>query len=175
MKEIQSFLIPDQIEHIKSLKAGDEVLLNGVMYTARDVAHKRMVETIKKKGSLPLTLSNSVIYYCGPTPAMGDSVIGSCGPTTASRMDEFTPALLNKGLRVMIGKGFRSEAVIRSIRRQKAVYFVTYGGCGAYLNLKVKANHLVAYPDLGPEAIYRLEVENFPVIVAIDAQGRVFC
>jgi len=169
MKKIRTPLKKSDIEN---LKVGDEVLLSGMIYTARDQAHKRMVEMLKAGKELPVDLKNQIIYYCGPTPAPKGKIIGSCGPTTSRRMDEFTPALLKAGLKGMIGKGNRSREVIKAIKKYKAVYFLTYAGCGALLNGYVKKATVIAYKDLGPEAIYRLEVENFPLIVGIDAKGR---
>ena len=164
MKKIISPLNKEQIE---SLKAGDEVLLNGIIYTARDQAHKRLVEAIKQHKKLPFNLKDQIIYYCGPTPARKGKVIGSCGPTTSRRMDEFTPALLKQGLKGMIGKGERSKEVISAIKKYKAVYFLTYAGCGALLAKFVKKAKIVSYADLGPEAIRKLEVKDFPLIVRV--------
>ncbi len=152
-------------EIINGLKAGDEVLLSGVIYTARDQAHKKLIELIKKGRKLPIELKNQIIYYCGPTPAPRGKIIGSCGPTTSARMDELTIPLLKKGLKGMIGKGGRSNAVIKAIKKYKAVYFLTFAGCGALLAGKVKKAKPVAFKELGPEAIYKLEVKDFPVIV----------
>ena len=157
---------------IKKLKAGDEVLLRGALYTARDAAHKRLVEIAKKGKRLPIPLKDETIYYVGPTPAMPGRPIGSCGPTTSSRMDLFTIPLLNRGLSGMIGKGRRSKEVISAIKKHNGVYFVAVGGAGAFLAKRVKKATCVAFCELGPEAIYLLEVEDFPVIVAIDSKGR---
>lgn len=169
MKKIKT---PLEEREIKALKAGDEVLLSGVIYTARDQAHKRLAEAIRSKAKLPVCLKGQVIYYCGPTPARPGTVIGSCGPTTSSRMDEFTPVLLKAGLKGMIGKGSRAKEVISAIRKHNAVYFLAYAGCGALLSKYVTAGKLVAYKDLGPEAIWQLSVRNFPLIVAVDAKAR---
>ena len=169
MKKITTPLDPKQI---KSLKVGDELLLSGVIYTARDQAHKRLIEALAKHKKMPLELAGAVIYYCGPTQTPKGKVIGACGPTTSSRMDEFTPGLLAKGLKGMIGKGSRSQALKAAIKKYQGVYFVTYAGCAALLNQFVKSAKTIAYPDLGPEAILKLEVENFPLIVAIDFQGE---
>lgn len=158
-------------KQIKSLKAADKVTLTGVIYTARDQAHKRLVEVIKRGEKLPVDLKGAVIYYCGPTQTPTGKIIGSCGPTTSSRMDEFTPFLLNKGLKGCIGKGRRSKDVQAAIRKHKAIYFLAYAGCGALLAGYVRKMEPVAYEDLGPEAIYRLEVEDFPLIVGIDSKG----
>ena len=157
---------------IQQLNAGDNFLYRGTLYTARDQAHKRMTEAIKKGKRLPIDLKGAVIYYCGPTKTPPGKIIGACGPTTSSRMDEYTPALLKAGLKGMIGKGCRSKEVISSIKKFKAVYFLTYAGCGALLAKFVKKATLLAYRDLGPEAIFRLEVEDFPLIVGIDSKGN---
>jgi len=169
MKKINT---PLEKEEIKRLKAGQQVLLSGIIYTARDQAHKRLAEAINKNKKTPVDLKGRIIYYCGPTPAQRGKIIGSSGPTTSSRMDEFTPALLKKGVLAMIGKGRRSKRVIQAIKKYKAVYFLTYAGCGALLSKYVKKNEPVAYQDLGPEAIYKLEVSDFPVIVGVDTKGR---
>lgn len=171
MKNTKKIKSPLDDKQIIGLKAGDKVLLSGVIYTARDAAHKRLAEAIKKGKKLPVDLKGAVIYYCGPAPAAKGEVIGSCGPTTSARMDEFTPLLLGAGLCGMIGKGRRSQAVRLAIKKYKAIYFLTYAGCGALLSTFVKKTKLIAYPELGTEAIYRLEVKDFPVIVAIDAKG----
>jgi len=157
---------------MKNLKAGQKIFLSGVIYTARDQAHKRLAEAIRLGEKLPIDLKGKIIYYCGPTKTPKGKVIGACGPTTSSRMDEFTPILLKAGIKGMIGKGIRSKEAAQAIKRYKAVYFLTYAGCGALLAKCVKKVKPVAYRDLGPEAIYRLEVRNFPLIVAIDANGR---
>ncbi|HDZ77241.1 MAG TPA: TRZ/ATZ family protein [Candidatus Omnitrophica bacterium] len=169
MKKIK---LPLDKGRIKNLKAGEELLLSGLIYTARDQAHKKLVEAIKKGRKLPFALKNAIIYYCGPTPARKGRVIGSCGPTTSSRMDDFTPALLRCGLSAMIGKGSRDESVVGAIKKYKAVYFIAFSGCGAFASRFVKKRKLVAYPELGTEAIQALEVRDFPVIVGIDCYGR---
>lgn len=169
MKRIYSPLVK---KSIKSLKVGDEVLLSGVIYTARDLAHQELSDAIRHNRELPICLRGQVIYYCGPTPRQKDRVIGSCGPTTSSRMDDFTLDLLKTGLKGMIGKGPRSPQVRAAIKKYKAVYFLAIGGCGALLSTKVKKARVVAYKKFGPEAIYRLEVEDFPLIVGIDSAGR---
>ncbi|MDD5282460.1 MAG: FumA C-terminus/TtdB family hydratase beta subunit, partial [Candidatus Omnitrophica bacterium] len=148
-----------------------EFFLSGTIYTARDQAHKRLVEAINSGKRLPIEIKGAVIYYCGPTQTPRGKIIGSCGPTTSSRMDAFTPLLLAKGLKAMIGKGARSKEVREAIRKYKGVYFVTYAGCGALLTKHVKKVEVAAYGDLGPEAILKLEVKDFPLIVAIDANG----
>lgn len=156
----------------KKLKVGDEVFLTGTMLTARDAAHKRLSDLIKKGKPLPLNLKDAIIYYAGPTPARPGKAIGSCGPTTSSRMDPFTPQLIRLGLGAMIGKGDRSDEVIDAIKKHKCVYFLATGGVGALLSTKVKAAKVILYSDLGPEAIYKLEVRDFPLIVGIDSKGR---
>jgi fumarate hydratase subunit beta len=169
MKKIKT---PLEKIQVKELKAGEDVLLTGTIYTARDQAHKRLVEAIKAKKKLPLDLKDAVIYYCGPTKTPKGKVIGSSGPTTSSRMDEFTPLLLKAGLKGMIGKGRRSNEVKAAIKKYKAVYFLTFAGCGALLSKYIKQARPVAHKDLGPEAILKLEVKNFPLIVGIDSKGR---
>ena len=154
---------------IYTLKIGDRVLLSGVVYTARDQTHKRLVEALKKGKHLPFPLKGQVLFYAGPTPASAGKVVGSIGPTTASRLDSYTPLLLERGLKGMIGKGSRSPEVKEAIKENSAVYFLAVGGAGAYLAEYVKKAEVIAYEDLGPEAVYKLEVRDFPVIVAIDA------
>jgi len=154
------------------LKRGQRLLLCGKLYTARDMAHKRLIEMIRERRSLPISLRDQTLYYCGPTPPPPGKAIGSCGPTTSSRMDPFTIPLLKKGLGVMIGKGGRSPDIRAAIKRYKGVYLIATGGTGALLSAKVNKASLAAFGDLGPEAIYELEVEGFPVIVAIDSKGR---
>ena len=156
----------------EKLRACEKVLLSGTVYTARDAAHKQLVDSIKASKRLPIPIKDSVIYYAGPTPALPGRVIGSCGPTTSSRMDDFTLPLLRRGLGGMIGKGNRSEAVRKAIKRFSAVYFIATGGAGALLSKRIKKAKLICFKDLGPEGIYKLEVEDFPVIVAIDSKGR---
>lgn len=158
-------------EAIKDLEAGDEVLLSGTIYTARDQAHLRIVKMIEEGKELPIDLNGQTLYYCGPAPS-GGRPIGSCGPTTSSRMDVFTPKVLEKGIKGMIGKGARSLAVVDAIKEYGAVYFAAPGGAGAYLSDKVKSCEVVGFSDLGPEALYKLEVEDFPVIVAVDSKGK---
>lgn len=159
-------------ETAKELRAGDYVYLTGTIYTARDAAHKRMYEALGKGEELPLEMKDNVIYYMGPSPAREGRPIGSAGPTTASRMDKYAPALLDLGLTGMIGKGKRSETVKEAIVRNGAVYFAAVGGAGALLAGSIKASEVIAYDDLGTEAIRKLEVENFPVIVVIDSTGQ---
>jgi fumarate hydratase subunit beta len=172
MFNVKRIYIPFSKETIRNLQVGDRVLLTGIIYTARDQAHKRLIEAINKNKKIPIDLKGQIIYYCGPTVTPRGRAIGSCGPTTSSRMDEFTPALLKKGILAMIGKGRRSRQAIQAIKRYQAVYFLTYAGCGALLSKYVKKNEPVAYQDLGPEAICKLEVRDFPLIVGVDTKGR---
>ncbi|MBQ2237984.1 MAG: Fe-S-containing hydro-lyase [Lachnospiraceae bacterium] len=155
-----------------TLSAGDYVYISGTIYTARDAAHKRMFETLKEGKELPIDIENNIIYYLGPTPAREGKVIGSAGPTTSSRMDKYAPTLLELGQAGMIGKGKRSEEVIKSIVKNQAVYFAAVGGAGALLSKCIKKAEVIAYEDLGTEAIRKLEVENLPVIVVIDSKGN---
>lgn len=171
MKKTKNIKAPLDAKTIKSLKAGDEVLLSGAIYTARDQAHLRISEIVKKKKPLPFDFKGQVIYYCGPAPS-GKRIIGSCGPTTSSRMDPFTPMILKSGIKGLIGKGRRSGEVAKAIKKTKSVYFLAPGGAGAYLSERVKSFSPVAFKDLGPEAIYRLEVKDFPLVVGIDSKGR---
>jgi len=157
---------------ICSLRSGDEVFLTGEIYTARDQAHQKLADLIQKKKKLPVSLNEVTFFYCGPTPPPPGEVIGSCGPTTASRMDSFTPLLMKHGLRSMIGKGSRNERVREALQKYCGVYFVTHGGCGAYLQERVQQKSCIAFPELGPEAIYKLTVQNFPLIVALDTRGH---
>ncbi len=168
----QHIKAPMNREDAGRLKAGDYVYITGTIYTARDVAHKRMYEALEKGEALPMEMKNNIIYYMGPSPAREGRPIGSAGPTTASRMDKYTPALLDMGLIGMIGKGKRSDAVREAIVRNGAVYFAAVGGAGALLSKSIKASQVIAYDDLGTEAIRKLEVENFPVIVVIDSEGN---
>jgi len=163
---------PLTVEIREKLRAGDEVLLTGTILTARDAAHKRLCDTLRKGKALPLNLKDAVIYYCGPTPARPGKSIGSCGPTTSSRMDLFTTELIELGLGGMIGKGDRSNGVISAIKRHKCVYFLAAGGIGALLSTKVKSSKVILYNDLGPEAIHKLEVKDFPLLVGIDSKGK---
>ncbi|MCK4244647.1 MAG: fumarate hydratase C-terminal domain-containing protein [Candidatus Omnitrophica bacterium] len=188
---VKKIVSPLERKEIKKLKAGDEVLLSGIIYTARDAAHKRMVKGLKRRShsdpraflrkqeqgeeslfSLPFDLRGQVIYYTGPTPAPPGKIIGSCGPTTSYRMDPYTPTLLRLGLKGVIGKGDRSKEVVEAIKKYQALYFIALGGCGALYSQFVKKAGLIAYPDLGCEAILKLEVEDFPLIVGIDTCGR---
>ncbi len=165
MEEIRLNL-PATAEDIKKLKVGTAVRLYGTVYTARDQAHKRMVQAVKSGEPLPFDLHNAAIYYCGPTPANGD-IIGSCGPTTSGRMDAYAPLLIERGVRVMIGKGVRNSETQAAIKKFGATYLCAIGGAAALYKSKVVSCELVAYPDLGCEAIYKLTVEDFPAVVSI--------
>ena len=163
---------PMSRETARTLRAGDSCLLSGVIYTARDAAHKRLCQRIQRGEELPIDLRDAVIYFVGPSPAAPGQIIGSAGPTTSYRMDAYSPSLIALGQTGMIGKGKRGEAVVASMKSYGAVYFGATGGCGALLSKCIRSCEVVAYPDLGPEAIHRLEVENFPVTVVIDAEGN---
>ena len=175
MKEWRQLQLPLPADTISGLKAGDKVMLSGIIYAARDAAHKRFIATLDRGESLPIDLEAAVIYYMGPSPTRPGDIIGSCGPTTSTRMDKYTPRLLERGLKVMMGKGNRSPEVVEAIKQYGAVYLITIGGAGALLSTKVKACEVVAYDDLGAEAVLKLEVERFPAIVAIDSQGNDLC
>lgn len=172
--EIKYIKAPLTAETIKDLKAGDVVRISGYIYTARDAAHKRLTEALARGEKLPLDLTNNIIYYVGPTPAKPGEIVGSAGPTTSGRMDKYTPTMIEQGMRGMIGKGSRSQAVIDACVKYGAVYFVAVGGAAAVIAQSIKSEKMIAYEDLGPEAIRRYEVENFPAIVCIDAQGNDF-
>lgn len=161
-------------EHILSLKAGDNLLLSGVLYTARDAAHKRMCEDFAAGKGFPFDIKGQAIYYAGPCPAKPGEIIGSCGPTTSGRMDAYSPLLLDNGLKIMIGKGGRGKAVLDAIVRNKCLYLGAAGGCGALIADSIKKAEIIAYPDLGTEAIRRLFVEDFPCTVLADAFGNDF-
>lgn len=156
----------------KKLKAGDSCLISGVIYTARDAAHKRLCELVEQGKELPIEMKDAIIYFVGPTPAKPGQVIGSAGPTTSYRMDAYSPTLIELGQTGMIGKGKRGEEVVEAMKKFGAVYFGAIGGCGALLSKCIKKAEVVAYEDLGAEAISRLEVENFPVTVIIDSEGN---
>ena len=164
--------LPLKDDDIENLHVGDYVYLTGVVYTARDAAHKRLCETLDAGRELPVDIKGQIFYYMGPTPAREGRVIGSAGPTTATRMDKYAPRLLDLGLKGMIGKGKRSQEVIDAVVRNKAVYFAAVGGAGALLSRCITAAEVVAYDDLGTEAIRRLEIKDFPVIVAADIYGN---
>lgn len=157
---------------IQKLKAGDQVLFSGIFYTARDQAHQKLVAAIQTKKKLPIDLEGKIIYYCGPTETPPGKVIGSCGPTTSSRMDLFVEPLLKRGLLAMVGKGRRSQKVKALIKKHKVTYFLAPSGCGAMLSKFIFAKKLICFAELGTEAIYRLEVKNFPLIVGIDSKGK---
>ncbi len=167
-----SVKVPMSREEARKLKAGDSVLLSGVIYTARDAAHKRLCELADQGKELPMEVKDAVIYFVGPTPAKPGEVIGSAGPTTAYRMDAYSPTMISLGLTGMIGKGKRNEAVVSAMKEHGAVYFGAIGGCGALLSRCIKRAEVIAYEDLGAEAIRRLEVENFPVVVIVDSEGN---
>lgn len=164
--------IPISEEELDNLQAGDYIYLTGVLYTARDAAHKRMDETLVKDRELPVTIKDQIIYYMGPSPAREERPIGSAGPTTSSRMDKYTPKLLDLGMKGIIGKGKRSKEVRESLVKNQAVYFAAVGGAGALLSKSIHSSSIVAYEDLGTEAIRKLEVVDFPVIVVIDIKGN---
>lgn len=163
---------PYDEQRTKELHSGDYVYITGTIYTARDAAHKRMYEALKEGKELPFAVKNNIIYYMGPSPAREGRPIGSAGPTTASRMDKYAPSLLDLGLKGMIGKGKRSEEVKQAVIRNSAVYFAAVGGAGALLSKSIISSEVIAYDDLGTEAIRKLEVEKFPVIVVIDSEGN---
>lgn len=168
-KYIETPLTKDKV---KNIQAGDYVYLTGTIYTARDAAHKRMIEELEEGKNLPFDMENQIIYYLGPTPNREGQVIGSAGPTTSSRMDKYAPTLLSHGLTGMIGKGKRNEDVISSMKENTAVYFAAVGGAGALLSQCIKKSEIIAYDDLGTEAICKLYVEKLPVITVIDCQGN---
>lgn len=164
--------VPINKEDIAMLRAGDYVYITGTIYTARDAAHKRMYDTLRENKSLPINVEGNLIYYMGPSPAREGRPIGSAGPTTSSRMDKYAPELLDMGLVGMIGKGKRSGEVLEAIKRNGAVYFAAVGGAGALLSRSIVSSEIIAYDDLGTEAIRKLEVKDFPVIVVVDAEGN---
>jgi fumarate hydratase subunit beta len=172
MSKLYRFETPLREEDIVQLRAGDKVLFSGVIYTARDAAHKRLVNLIQEHKPLPLDLGGQVIYYAGPSPAPPGRPIGACGPTTSYRMDAYAPYLIALGLRAMIGKGKRSDEVIKAMVKHRAVYLAATGGAGALMSQRIKEADILAYDDLGPEAIWRLLVEDFPAIVVNDIQGQ---
>jgi len=168
VKEIKNPLTDEVVE---GLHAGDEVLITGVVYQARDAAHKRLVELLETGEVMPFNLQGSVVYYMGPSPAKPGKVIGSAGPTTSGRMDAYAPKLMAKGLKGMIGKGLRTPEVKEAMQRHKAVYFAATGGAGALLAQRIVANEVIAWPELGAEAVARLEVKDFPAVVVNDCHG----
>lgn len=159
-------------EKVKDLRCGDSILLSGTIYTARDAAHKRLIELLDKGEELPINIKDEIIYYVGPTPAKEGQVIGSAGPTTSYRMDAYSPKLLDLGLKGMIGKGLRNDEVVESIKKNNAVYFGAIGGAAALIGKSIVSSEVILYEDLGAEAIRRLEVKDFPVIVVIDSEGN---
>ena len=172
MPEEHVLTTPLTDEDVMKLRTGDKVLINGVIYTARDAAHKRMIDALESGEELPFDLRGQVIYYAGPSPAKPGAVIGSCGPTTSYRMDPYTPKLIRQGLKGVIGKGKRSGEVKEAMMEYKSVYFAAVGGAGALLARAIRESEVIAYPDLEPESVRRLVVENFPAIVAIDVYGE---
>jgi fumarate hydratase subunit beta len=172
MSKIKNLQPPLTEEDIRSLKAGDEVLITGVIYGARDMAHKRLCEAIDAGKELPFELEGAIIYYVGPTPAQPGKVIGAAGPTTSSRMDAFSPKLLTKGLKATIGKGYRNSEVREALKKYGAVHLSAIGGAGALLSKHIVAAEVIAYEDLGTEAVRKLEVIDFPAIVAYDSYGN---
>ncbi|MBI5235258.1 MAG: Fe-S-containing hydro-lyase [Deltaproteobacteria bacterium] len=171
MTEPIRITLPLSDADVLSLKAGDKVLISGVMYTARDAAHKRLIELLDRGEKLPFDIKGQIVYYVGPTPAKPGAIIGSAGPTTSGRMDAYTPRLLDLGLKGMVGKGARSKEVLDAMNRNKAVYLAAVGGAAALIARSIKKAEIIAYEDLGPEAIRRLEVVDFPAIVVNDASG----
>ena len=167
-----SIQAPLSSDEARKLRSGDSVLLTGVIYTARDAAHKRLCELVAQGKELPLDVKDSIIYFVGPTPARPGEAIGSAGPTTSYRMDAYSPTLIAEGQTGMIGKGKRSDEVVAAMKEHGAVYFGAIGGCGALLSQCIKKAEVIAYDDLGAEAIRRLEVEDFPVVVIIDSEGN---
>lgn len=163
---------PLTAEKVKDLKAGDTVLISGTIYTARDAAHKRLVELLDKGEKLPIDIKDQIIYYVGPTPAKPGHALGSAGPTTSYRMDPYAPRLLDQGLKGMIGKGLRSKEVVESMKKNTAVYFAAIGGAAALIGKAVEKAEIMAYEDLGSEAIRKLEVKDLPVVVVIDCEGN---
>jgi fumarate hydratase subunit beta len=159
-------------DKVQTLKAGDSVLISGTIYTGRDAAHKKMIDALSRGEELPFDIRDQIIYYVGPSPEKPGQVIGSAGPTTSGRMDLYAPKLISLGLTGMIGKGFRTPEVVNSMKEHGAVYFAAIGGAGAYIAKCIKAAEVIAYPELGPEAVRKLTVEKLPAIVAIDAEGN---
>ncbi|SHH33988.1 Fe-S-containing hydro-lyase [Desulfosporosinus lacus] len=172
MNEIIRIETPLTQEKLKSLKVGDNVLISGVIYTGRDAAHKKMVEALEGGEDLPFVMKDQIIYFVGPTPAKEGQVIGSAGPTTSGRMDAYSPKLIARGLTGMIGKGLRSPDVIEAMKKHGAVYFGAIGGAGALIAKRIVSAEVIAYPELGPEAVRRLVVKDFPVMVIIDYEGN---
>lgn len=174
MSDAKKITSPLTKDVVKTLKAGDMVLITGTIIAARDAAHKALTEALKNGEKLPVNLKNQTIYYVGPSPARPGDAIGSAGPTTSGRMDKYTPTILDLGVNAMIGKGYRSKEVVESMKKNCVVYMVAIGGTGALISKSIKKYEVLAYEDLGPEAIARLEVVDFPAIVAIDCEGNDF-
>jgi len=172
MSEIIRIETPLTQEKLKGLKVGDNVLIDGVIYTGRDAAHKKMVEALDRGEDLPFVMKDQIIYFVGPTPAKEGQVIGSAGPTTSGRMDAYSPKLIARGLTGMIGKGLRSPDVIEAMKKHGAIYFGAIGGAGALIAKRIVSAEVIAYPELGPEAVRRLVVKDFPAIVIIDHEGK---
>lgn len=164
--------IEQLLQNIDKYKAGTKIELSGTIYTARDQAHKRLVELLNDNKQLPINLKYACIYYCGPCPNAPDKIVGSCGPTTSSRMDVYTPTMLSNGVKILIGKGKRSKEVVDSIIENKAIYLLATGGVGALIAERVKSFRLIAFEDLGPEAIYEIVIKDFPLTVGIDCLGN---
>ena len=175
MSEVKRITAPFDKEVVKSLKAGDNVLISGTIIAARDAAHKALTEALARGEKLPVELKGETIYYVGPTPAKPNQAIGAAGPTTSGRMDKYTPTMINEvGINGMIGKGYRNDAVVDAMKKSCCVYMVAIGGIGAVISQSIKKYEVLAYPELGPEAVARLTVEDFPAIVAIDFEGNNF-
>lgn len=174
MAEVKRITTPLTKEMARSLKAGDSVLITGTIFSARDAAHKVMTEALARGEKLPMDFTNQIVYYLGPTPAKPGDPIGSAGPTTAGRMDAYTPQMIEQGMTGIVGKGYRSQAVVDSMKKNSTVYMVAIGGAGALIAKSIKAYEVLAYPELGPEALAKLTVEDFPAIVAIDCDGNNF-
>lgn len=172
MGKVSKLTTPLSEEDVRPLKAGDEVTINGVIYTSRDMAHKRLCSAIEAGEEIPFELEGAVVYFMGPTPARQGSVIGAAGPTTSSRMDAFSPKLIAKGLKGMIGKGYRGEEVVKALKEYGAAHFSATGGAGALLSKHIVSAEVIAYEDLGTEAIRKLEVVDFPAVVAYDSHGN---
>jgi fumarate hydratase subunit beta len=163
--------LQDLVLNIKIFKIRQKILLSGTIYTARDIVHEKIINMLNSGKKVPMDLNNAAIYYCGPTPVKPGAIIGACGPTTSSRMDVFTPKILKEGVKVLIGKGARANYVVEAIKKNSAIYLVATGGAAALISKTVKKFDLIAFEDLGPEAIYKLEVEYMPLTVAIDSSG----
>ncbi|WP_346355979.1 Fe-S-containing hydro-lyase [Azotosporobacter soli] len=172
MPEVKRIITPLTEDVSRSLKAGDTVLISGTIYSARDAAHKVMTEALDRGETLPVDFTNQIVYYLGPSPAKPGRPIGSAGPTTAGRMDAYTPKMIEQGLKGMIGKGYRSDAVVDSMKKHGTVYFAAIGGAAALIAKTIKTYEVLAYPELGAEALAKLTVEDFPAIVVIDCEGN---